>query len=319
MDEFQTIAKLWPAGTEVDLGTDSNLLAGAASFTRNAADYVTSPDGTTNYRFLFWNTGRHVTSKRRVRWNFSVLGWGTWTATRWYGTPPGGGPPGPSRVRADAFGLGNNSALPGTPIDPSSTYAVGAWPTMGDDHVVDTTTGAASVIAKDPYPGDASSTYDFAGWLALTFGGDSSGEYIENDMGMMGGLGSLGTFEHVAASAYPVAKGANASLVATYGTHHTRKIDLRKLLNEYLRDPHRVNPYTDPSPEDRIRLRLLTELLADARPEDIAPTDFQQLIATAPTMSREELKRSVQSLNVTLDLGKSALSALEAQLKRDVR
>src|SRR5262245_29792407 len=125
MDEFRTTAKVWPAGTELGLDVDSNLLGGHATFTRNAANFVTSADGAHTYQFLFWNTGRHMTNKRQVRWNFSVLGWGTWPATRWYGTPPvGGGGPGAALVRADAFSIGLDAPLaPGTPIDgAASTY-----------------------------------------------------------------------------------------------------------------------------------------------------------------------------------------------------
>src|SRR4051812_46964886 len=111
MDEFRTIAKLWPAGTELDLGTDSTNLTltppDSANFTRTAAPFVTSVDGTQTYEFLFWNTGRHMTNKRKVIWIFSQFGWGIWTATRWYGTP-GNGPPGQPRVRGDSFSLHGN-------------------------------------------------------------------------------------------------------------------------------------------------------------------------------------------------------------------
>ena len=329
MDEFQTIAKLWPAGADIDLGTDSNLLGGPATFTRNAADFVTSPDGTQNYRFLFWNTGRHITNKRRVRWNFSVLGWGTWTATRWYGTPPTGNG-GKSRVRADAFSLGSNATMIGTPIDASSTFAAGAWPSGGDNHVIDTSGGAANVVARDPFPGPASSTYDFAGWLALQFGGDPSGEYVESDSGTSGSFGGTGFYEHVLGTSYPVAMGQSADLIATYGTRHTGGgFDpgrIRDWIYQILTgDPSRNIPTRgDPSPEDFIRLKILTELLASVQPQTAGPietrapagVDFQQLIAAAPNMSKEDLKRALQSINTSLDLGKTALSALEAQLKR---
>ncbi len=326
MDEFQTIAKLWPAGTDIDLGTDSNVLGGPATFTRNAAEFVTSPDGTQNFQFLFWNTGRHTTNKRRVRWNFSVLGWGTWTATRWYGTPPGTGPGGPTRVRADAFSLGSNAPLTGTPIDPSSTYGAGAWPSAGDDHVINTTAAAASVVPKDPYPGVASSTYDFAGWLALTFGGDPSGEFVETDSGTSGSFGSTGYYQHVLATAFAVAAGTNADLVATYGTHHTagggiNPGRLRDWIYEIMeRDPRKDIPRRgDPSPEDFIRLKVLTDLLASVEPQGGGVMDFERLIKAAPNMGPEELKRSLQQLNASLDMGKSAVSALEAQLKRQPR
>ena len=62
MGEYRTTAKLWPAGTELDLGIDSNFLTlkppDSATFRRIAAPFVTSPDGTQTYQFLFWNTGR---------------------------------------------------------------------------------------------------------------------------------------------------------------------------------------------------------------------------------------------------------------------
>ena len=87
-----------------------------------------------------------------------------------------------------------------------------------------------------------------------------------------------------------------------------------------VRDPRReIPPKGDPSPIDFLRLQVLTELLGQVGPQGSSPMDFQQLIAAAPNMSKEELKRSVQSINTTLDLGKTALAALEAQLKRPVR
>src|SRR5437763_12759349 len=125
MDEFTVRTKLWPSGDDLDLGTDNNLVTVPSTFTRHAANFATSMDGLHNYQFLFWNTGRHVTNKRHVRWNFSVGGWGVWTATRWYGTPGGGGP-GSQRVRVDPFTLGGDSLITsgGTAIDSSaSTFA----------------------------------------------------------------------------------------------------------------------------------------------------------------------------------------------------
>src|SRR5262249_20953232 len=130
MDEFSVKTKLWPSGADLDLGTDSNLVTVPSTFTRHAANFVTSMDGTQNYQFLFWNTGRHVTNKRHVRWNFSVGGWGLWTATRWYGTPGPGGP-GAQRVRVDPFTIGGDAVITsgGTAINSSaSTYAAGAYP-----------------------------------------------------------------------------------------------------------------------------------------------------------------------------------------------
>jgi hypothetical protein len=312
MDEFSTIAKLWPSGTDLDLGTDSNILLGGATFSRHAADYVTSVDGTKTYRFLFWNTGRHMTNRRRVKWIFTQLGWGHWTATRWYGTP-GGGPPGVPRVRADAFTIGGDMPLVDTPIDPSSTYAPGAWPFNGNDHEIGTANAGALVVPKDPFPITVSSAYDFAGWLQLTFGGDDNGEYVETDIGPLPGTPTF--FDHAVAGPFAVAAGASADLIATYG-YLNKPRRLIDWFNEVMRSPTDFSTIVDPSPEDRLRLRLLGDLIRQAEPTRALTADLENLIKSAPQMSGEELKRAAQSLKNTLELGKTALSALDAQMKR---
>src|ERR1700757_2991653 len=113
MDQFNVTTKLWPTGANLDLGTDSNLVTVPSSFDRHASNFVTSMDGTHNYQFLFWDTGRHVTNLRHVRWNFSVGGWGMWTATRWYGTPPTG-PGGPPEVTVTPFTIGGDNVITGS-------------------------------------------------------------------------------------------------------------------------------------------------------------------------------------------------------------
>ena len=70
------------------------------------------------------------------------------------------------------------------------------------------------------------------------------------------------------------------------------------------------------SPEDFIRLKVLTDLLASVEPQGGGVMDFERLIKSAPNMGPDELKRTLQSLKASLDMGKSAVSALEAQLKR---
>lgn len=315
MDEFRTIAKLWPSGTDLDLGTDSNILLGGATFSRHAADFVTSPDGTKTYRFLFWNTGRHMTSQRRVKWIFSQLGWGLWTATRWYGTP-GGGQGGPPRVHADAFTIGGDVPLAATPIDPSSTFAAGAWPFNGNDHEIGTAAAGALVVPKDPYQITVTSAYDFAGWLQLVFGGDDNGEFVETDTGSAPGTATF--FDHVAAGPFAVAAGASADLIASYG-YLNRPRRLVDWFKELMKHPGDFNPVVDPSPEDRIRLRLLENLIRQTEPTQALSADLENLIKLAPQMSGEELKRASQSLKNTLDLGRTALAALDAQMKRGGR
>ena len=309
MDEFRTIARLWPAGTELDLGGDSNNLTVPATFTRNAPQFET--DGTSSWQFLFWNTGRRITTKRRVRWNFSLGGWGVWTATRWYGTPGGGD--GKPRVRADAFSIGADAAQAPTPIDgPASTFAAGAWPFGGDDHVIGTAGGAVSVVPKDPYAG-----LDFAGWVQLIWGGDSSGEFVETDVASGGGSG-FGVYEHVTPGPFPVAQGASADLIATYGSPgKTLVIDLRRIFEEIMqRVPIDFKDRGDPSPIDFIRLKVLEQLVQQTRPAGAGGTDFQQLIDSVSKMSKADLERAAKSVQTSLDLGKSALSAIKAQLKR---
>lgn len=317
MDEFRTIAKLWPAGTGLDLGTDSTNLnlspPDSANFTRTAAPFVTSADGTQTYEFLFWNTGRHLTDKRKVIWVFSQFGWGIWTATRWYGTPPigNGGPP---RVRADAFSLQADDLLsPSTPINgAASTYAAGAWPFNGDDHAIGTANGGATVVAEEQVSG-----LDFAGWIKLLWGGDPSGDFVETDAGTTGSFGSSGFFEPVPAGTNPFSamQGESDDLLAGYAPEATR-IPWGRLTVAELAQGLKIPLKGDPGPEDLLRLAVLEDLVQRTRPGAFGGPDFQGLIEAASRMTKEELTRAKQSLQTTLDLGKSALSTIDARLKQ---
>jgi hypothetical protein len=313
MDEFRTVAKLWPSGDDLDLGTDSNSVTVPSSFNRHAANFVTASDGATAYQFLFWNTGRHLTNKRHVRWNFSVGGWGVWTATRWYGTPPTGTGPNPKLVSVDPFTIGGDAILTGgTAIDgAASTFPGGAWPSGGNDHLVSTATGPVTIVAKDPFQ-----SYQFAGWLRLVFGGDDSGEFIETDTGSA--PGTPGFFEH-SSGPYSVPQDGNATLLATYGFHDHGGIGripdwIWKIIAE--RGPIEIPQKGDPSPMDLIRLKILEDLLRQTRPGPAAGTDYESLIRGAPAMSADELRRAVRSIKTSLNLGKTALAALEARLKK---
>jgi hypothetical protein len=44
--------------------------------------------------------------------------------------------------------------------------------------------------------------------------------------------------------------------------------------------------------------------------------EYEQLLARASTMSKEQLQRAVQSVKTSIDLGKTTLESLEAQLKK---
>lgn len=313
MDTFSVTSKLWPSGTDLDLGDDTNNVTVPSSFTRHAANFVTNMDGTANYQFLFWNTGRHLTNKRHVIWNFSVGGWGLWTATKWYGTPPGGGP-GAQRVRADGFTIGGNAPLgPDTPINgAASTFAAGAWPFMGNDHEIGTAGGPVEVVAKDPFH-----SLQFAGWLRLIWGGDDSGVFIETDTGAS--MGSSTFFEH-STGTFNAAQGSAHDLLATYGNQQgitIGPINWQEIF-EGLGIPGKgpIGP-GDPGPDDWIRLIVLEQLLRKTRPGgDPAGVNFERIINDAQRMSAEALKRTKSALLTSLELGKTALSTIEAQLKQ---
>lgn len=310
MDQFDVNAKLWPSGDSLDVGTDNNLVTVPSSFTRHAADFASSSDGTEQYQFLFWDTGRHVTNKRHVRWNFSVGGWGLWTATKWYGTPPKGGP-GSLRVRVDPFTIGGDAPITsgGTAIDSSaSTYASGAFPFNGDDHAIGTANGAVDVVAKDPF-----TLLQFAGWVQLIWGGDDSGEFVETDTGAS--PGSPG-FYPVGSGPFHVNKGGAADLLALYGNSARSRFTVN--LGELLAGLTSVLPYSpvDPSPEDRLRLAILEEVLRKSQPAERVGSEFQQIIEAAPRMSAEELKVAVKSLQASVNLGQTAISTIQALLKK---
>lgn len=314
MDTFQVVSKLWPSGASLDLGDDTNNVTVPSSFTRHAANFVSSMDGSTQYQFLFWNTGRHLTNKRHVQWNFSVGGWGLWTATRWYGTP-GGGPPGSPRVHVDGFALAANGPLgPDTAINnTASTFPAGAWPFSGNDHEIGTGSGPVTVVAKDPFH-----SLSFAGWLQLIWGGDDSGVFVETDSGAS--MGSSTFFDNAGSAPFAVAQNTSADLLAAYGNSsgpiisHIPWGDIFKGLGL---GTGPIGP-GDPGPDDLIRLALIEQLLAKTKPGDPAAvaTDIRRIIQAAPNMSVDELKRARTALQTDLELGRTALHTVEAQIKQ---
>lgn len=229
MSLFNVTTKLWPSGESLDTGTDDNVVSvppGSASFDRHAALFVTSPDGTENFEFLFWNTGRNITNKRHVHWDFSAGGWTTWAATKWYGVPPKIGNGG-HEVRVDPFSIATNGPLTssGTAIDPSaSSFPPGSYPDMGDDHVIDTEDGAVDVAAKSSL-----ASQEFAGWDQLIWGGDDSGTFYESDAGAS--QGSPG-FYPVGSGTFHVAQGGSAILLALYGNSSIRKFYKENMKSE---------------------------------------------------------------------------------------
>jgi hypothetical protein len=308
LSKFTVVTKLWPSGAGLDLGTDETTLTvpPSASFDRHAANFVVSPDGTHNYQFLFWNTGRHVTNKRHVHWDFSVGGWGVWTATKWYGTP-GGPPGGPPLVDVEPFSIGGDGLITGsgTAIDTAaSTIPAGAFPFSGNDHEIGTAAGAVTVAAKDPF-----ASLQFAGWDQLIFGGDDSGVFDETDAG--GSPGSASFFP-VGSGTFHVNQNASANLLALYG--NTRRLNIGSVLGSILTNPGPISR-VDPSPEDRLRLAILEALLQQTAPVGGAASDLQALTEAAPRMSVDELNAALKTVQTTVALGNTTVSALQAQIK----
>lgn len=314
MHTFTVRAKHWPDGALLDVGagSDTTTITAATICDRFAPQFVLSEDGFQTYRFLFWNTGRRLTPKRHVIWNFSALNWTTWNATRWYGTPPGVGNGGPPRVHAEAFTVGGDQPMADSPIDgAASTFAPGAWPLGGNNHEVGTAGGPAHILPIDPY-----SSYSFAGWLRLLWGGDASGDFTETDVvSGGGGPGSPGFFASISGTAFDAATNSSADVIASYGYHSSgRPLWLELVEDVLLADPRKWIDPSDPAPEDLLRIRLLREVLAQTRPARGGGLDLQTLIKAAPTMTPDQLRRAVQSVHTTLDLARSALQVLEARL-----
>jgi hypothetical protein len=311
MSKFTVVTKLWPSGASLDTGTDETTLTvpPTASFNRHAANFVVSPDGKQNFQFLFWNTGRHVTNKRHVHWDFSVGGWGVWTATKWYGTPTIG-TPGPGVIDVEPFSLGGDALITGsgTAIDAAaSTIPAGAFPFSGNDHQIGTAGGAVNVAAKTPF-----AALQFAGWDLLVFGGDDSGEFDETDAG--GSPGSASFFP-VGSGTFHVNQNTSANLLALYG--NSSKSNLGGILanvGDILTKPGVISP-VDPSPEDRLRLAILQGLLQQTKPAGGQTADLQALTQAAPGMSLDELNAALKSVQTTVALGNTTVSALQAQIK----
>ena len=151
MDEFRTVAKLWPAGTDLDLGVDSTNLTltppDSANFTRTAAPFVTSADGTQHIRVPLLEHGPSRDEQAQGDLALHVVRLGDLDGDavvrrrlaerrRWAS----------ARARRRVLDLhGDGTLSPDTPIDgAASTYAAGAWPFSGDDHAIGTAPGAAT-------------------------------------------------------------------------------------------------------------------------------------------------------------------------------
>lgn len=333
-NQFKVISKLWPSGTPLEGGLDENPVSPTGPpFVRTAAPLAPGPGAPNGYRFLFWNTGRRVTSKYKVTWAFNHLStWTTWTATRWYGVISGpNGPPGPDPmlITTTAFAIEDDASMPGTPIDapPASTFVNGpngelAWPfgSPADDSVASTQWGAASVAALDPFPPQlVFNQYLFAGWLHLVLGGEAIGQFDETDGPAVGG-GSF--YSELTPSPFPVDQGHSADLMAAYrvvpmtlpGVPERYPIEFITFIEWLLDYDRRVDPRSPGGDFDRIR--SLADLFAVTRMGAAPEHLLESLAANARSMSPADLERALTSVNaITRRAGETAES-LEAALSK---
>ncbi len=135
------------------------------------------------------------------------------------------GPPA-HEVSVNPFSIANNAPVTsGTAIDASaSTYPPGAYPDMGDDHLLDTENGAVDVAAKPIL-----ASQQFAGWDQLVWGGDDSDTFYESDSGPA--QGSVG-FYPAGVGTFPVAQDGSAILLALYGNSAKPKFTKESLKPE---------------------------------------------------------------------------------------
>jgi hypothetical protein len=325
MSQFNSSAKQFPGADEL-IGFGSinvNVTTTGTTLEQLAPPSLLGPDNTP-LGFLFWDTGRRITNKRTVRWTFNHPDkWTDWRAIAWYG--PGGDGPTVPVVGTGAYWVGHSTLAP-TPIDgPASTYvnAPGgtplAWPWAGDDHALRTEWGPATIHAKAKLQGGVGDPLvDFSSWVQLVFGGDDSGFFSETD-DAVGSLSSGSGVTGIPGSGsanFAVAQGAGPILLAGYVTPPAPTIDdplrgLRDVLTGSL-----LGKYIDkgdPSPEDIIRLKLISESLDLVRGVRPTSTDaFEGLTDAAKGMSAQELRRTIVSTQTTLRRGQAAVKYLES-------
>ena len=326
MGHFTTKGKLYSEGTDLSAfgSLDVTVTATGTTVQQEAPPSLLDANGTLR-SFLYWDTGRRITGKRKVRWTFNhPTNWSEWPAAAYYGIPPTGSG-GTPHVTVDAHWVGTGSLNP-TPIDgPGSTFvnAPGgtpvAWPGNGNDHLVLTQWGAATIHAKahlQQGPGDP--LLDFSSWQQLIYGGDATGYFEENDDDITSGSGVTG-IANSTSPFFTVPHNQSSFLMAGYVVPVKARPDIFKELFELIRtqDLTKFIDKGDPSPEDIIRLKLISESLDVVRGGTVTDFDaFEGVLGAAQKMSQAELKRTIAGIKSTLLRGQSTLKTLEALAKK---
>lgn len=337
MARFTTKGKLYREGTDLDAFGALDITATPGTVVEQTAPSSLPDNGGVSRSFLYWDTGRRITGKRKVRWTFNhPANWSDWRAAAYYGVPGGGG--GAADVIVDAHWVGVGPIDP-TPIDgPGSTFVNGpggaplAWPFGGNDHRARTTWGAANIHAKAHLQRNVGDpVLNFSSWQQLTYGGDNTDYFEESDNDIVAGGGVTGIVESTSPF-FALDQGAGGFLMAGYVPPGRRSgpdrpvgdrpdFDIFRELVEILRDKDLTRFFPpdrgDPSPEDIIRLKLISETLDLVRGGTVTPTDaFDGLLGAANKMNATQLKRTILGTKATLSRGQAALKAMEALAKR---
>jgi hypothetical protein len=318
MAHFTASSKNYPSGSDLPAGfsNDFSLTPPGGGTPPQFGPYpITAPSSVGNQPFLFWDTGRHVTNKRTVKWTFNHYDqWTNWIATAWYG-PPGGNGTSPL-ITAGSYWIGHGVLSP-TPIQapPASTFHNGpggevAWPWNGDNHVANTTWGNGTVNALDQET-SGSSTLDFASWTQFIPGGDDNGFFDETDDGVTSSTGVFG----VPASA---PGDQNFAFTATHGA---------TILASYVTPlpPHipkggghgtvggGVITVADPSPFRQYLEQVLETLVKVTEAEgSVTPDLFVDLVDRAQKSTHAQLTRLAAETRAILARGEAALKNIEA-------
>lgn len=323
MGHFTTTGKSFADGGNIDGFADLDHYSGGSSgspdiINQTAPDSVL--DGATTKRFLFWDTGRQVTTKRHVRWTFTnATNWSDWNAVAWYGTP-GNGPPNPT-IAVDSY-WANNGVLSPTAIDAvTATNGPGgeaAWPYQGNDHNVRSEWGSGSIDAKDHLSSPGGASLNFSSLTKLVFGGDPSGVFNENDSNVPAGGVLIGT-EAVTGQTYPFTHNEQSIVLASYVTPPKPKFGR-------LGDDERAWQWVWPWEEivdpatliDLIRERGLGDQIARVRESAGQPAEaFERLVREAAAMTKSQLTRAIAETRSIVSRGEAALKSLQAQAEKE--
>ncbi|HUR82168.1 MAG TPA: hypothetical protein VM733_15490 [Thermoanaerobaculia bacterium] len=318
MHFFYVKTRKWPTG-ETLAPTEGVTFGGPPDVEDRAApEFVATGPGSV-LQFLFWHTGRRITGKRNVRWNFTTMTWTVWEATKWYGVPGDGGG-GPGVIHAEAFSLiSNDRMMVDTPI--SGVTGGATWPFMGNNNNVGTASGPGNIAGIDPLSG-----LSLCGWQKLVWGGNPDPDpFIESDADVTAtnvpGDGSGNVFTFTPGATLHVAQNEGGEALAAYGSSGPPEPPGRHIFDilKWIELDRGRRPWdirADPPPWDILRRRLVEDLITRTEPGAGPATDFNSIINAVPNMSADDLKRAQSSVKTQVDLGQTALSSIEAQMKR---